>query len=169
VLRVSRAIRAVARRGSDEWSIELDPRRAARDELRWVAASSTVASAQGPSSGEPHPAPHGPLNVRRVQPSRTVLTAATVPPQAQLGFRAVQRSLGQRARHCFDACERNNSCGDASGIAPIVDFDAEGRVGAVRIEGAGSSTLNACIDREVRALRLPLLANERVNLGRFSR
>ncbi|MFO0558430.1 MAG: hypothetical protein U0269_10475 [Polyangiales bacterium] len=169
VFRVSRAVRAVARRGSDEWSIELDPRRAARDELHWTASSSTVASAQGPSNSEPHPAPHAPLNVRRAQPSRTVLTAATVPPQAQLGFRAVQRSLGQRARHCFDACERNNSCGDASGIAPIVDFDAEGRVGAVRLEGSPSPTLSACIDREVRALRLPLLANERVNLGRFSR
>ena len=169
VLRVSRAVRLRARRGGDEWTLELDPRRAAQSEIQWTQSSHAVASANEPAVHAS--APHGTVTVRRptARPTRTTLTAATIPPQAMMGFRAVQRSLGQRARHCFDACERNSSCGDASGIAPVVDFDAEGRVGAVRLEGSPTAPLAACIEREVRALRLPLLANERVNLGRFSR
>jgi hypothetical protein len=169
VLRVSRAVRLRARRGGDEWTLELDPRRAAQSEIQWTQSSHAVASANEPAVHAS--APHGTVTVRRptARPTRTTLTAATIPPQAMMGFRAVQRSLGQRARHCFDACERNSSCGDASGIAAVVDFDAEGRVGAVRLEGSPTAPLAACIEREVRALRLPLLANERVNLGRFSR
>lgn len=169
VLRIARVVRAVARRGSETWSIDLDPRVAPHGALFWAASSSTVASVQESSHVESRSAPSPSLNVRRVQPSRPVLTALTIPAQAQLGFRAVQRSLGQRARHCFDTCERNDSCGDVSAIAPIVDLDAQGRVVAVRLEGSPSPTLAACIEREVRALRLPLLANERVNLGRFVR
>ncbi len=173
VLRVGRAASLVARSDDAQWTLVVDPRRGAAIEPQWTTRSlreptnSTVATGPVASAGGEQ---HAPVARRPVRPpQRVTLTAATIPESAVGGFRAVQRSLGQRARHCFDACERNNSCGEASGLAPIVDFDAEGRVGAVRLEGTGSPTLSACIEREVRSMRLPLLANERVNLGRFAR
>ncbi|MBL8678427.1 MAG: hypothetical protein JNK05_04645 [Myxococcales bacterium] len=170
VVRVSRAASLVARNGDAQWTLELDPRRAAAVEPQWSSHAPTISSGTTPASAATS---HGLVAANARRPARAsqrvALTASTIPEDAVAGFRAVQRSLGQRARHCFDACERNNSCGDTSALAPVVDFDAEGRVGAIRIEGAPSPTLAACIDREVRAMRLPLLANQRVNLGRFSR
>jgi hypothetical protein len=177
VLRLSRAVRVIARQSDGEWAIELDPRRAAAQSPQWsvtrppAVASNTVAS-RGTDAGASTVlvAQRSGLPPRRPPVvARTVLTAATIPPAAAMGYRAVQRALGQRSRHCFDACERSNACGESAGIAPIVDFDAEGRVGAVRLDGSPAPALAACIEREVRAMRLPLLAGERVNLGRFSR
>jgi hypothetical protein len=164
VLRLRRAARLVARLGDAEWSRELDPRRAGEAEPPWVV----VRAASAPSVAMAAPRAEPRARTTRAQ-APTVLTAQTIPSEAMVGFRAVQRALGQRARHCFDACERTSTCGDSSNIAPIVDFDESGRVASVRLEGGASSTLAACIEREVRALRLPLLSNQRVNLGRFAR
>jgi hypothetical protein len=177
VLRLARAVRVIARQSDGEWAIELDPRRAAAQTPQWsvtraptVAATTAVARTADAGANTALLAQRAGLAPRRPPVvARTVLTAATIPAPAVMGYRAVQRALGQRSRHCFDACERSNACGASAGIAPIVDFDAEGRVGAVRLEGSPAPALAACIEREVRAMRLPLLAGERVNLGRFSR
>lgn len=168
VLRLARAVRLTAERGEERWSLDLDPARTVTGELAWTPGRAAIVASATEHGSQSHAGSSAP-RMPHASAHRTVLTANTIAPEAAIGFRAVQRALGQRARHCFDTCERSSSCGDASGIAPVVDFDAEGRVGSVRMEGAGSAALNQCIEREVRAMRLPLLANERVNLGRFSR
>jgi hypothetical protein len=170
LLRVSRAVRVLARKGPRRWTLSLDPRSEPSAEPVWETDLASLLE-RTPDAGAPVTASalHVPSATRRPPVTRVALTPATIPAEAQGGYRAVQRALGLRARHCFEACERMQACGDVSGIAPTVELDPQGRVASVRLEGGASPALSACIDREVRALRLPLLAGERVLLGRFAR
>jgi hypothetical protein len=157
VMRLLSPIVLRAERASLRWEVRLDPSQ--REAPDW--ALSTGPSTEQNSASRAAPVRHTAASV--------VLTLNTISPEARTGFRAVQSMLGRRTRHCFDRCELSNSCGETQGLAPTVQLDGDGRVASVQLSAAPGRLLAMCIENEVRAVRLPMLPNTRVNLGQFAR
>ncbi len=161
-LRVRSAMVLRAEKAGQVWEVRVDPSQPTAPE--WSVTTAPVVAAINPTL-----APSG-THVRHATAAAvTVMTASTIPDDARGSFRVIQRMVGQRTSPCFDRCERSNSCGDIASMAATVQLDAEGRVTSVQLSGHPTPLLAACIETGVRAARLPLLPNARVNLGQFRR
>lgn len=157
--RVNSAMVLHAHVGDDRWMIQVDP--AQPIALNWVGRT-----AETPVS----PTHQATTGHRVPTPAQVTLNANTLPEEARTAFRLTQQRLGIRTRSCFDRCERSNSCGSIQGMSPTIQLDGNGGVASVALSGQPERLLAVCIENSIRTtVRIPALANTRVNFGQFNR